>query len=437
MRRVLMMSPHFPPDTTAGAHRVRLLAPHLPAHGWEPVVVTVDPGRYEGRVDPGLLSLVPPGVRVVRSPAWSPRWTRVLGVGDLGLRAFTGLYRTSTALVARERFDAVFITIYPTYPALIGPMLKRRFHVPFVLDYQDPWIGAWGDTVGGGADGAVDWKSRATRWLAGRLEPRAAGAADALTAVSELTYRSVMARYPGITAECATLPIGGEPADFDALRSAAPANTVFDSRDGLCHISYVGTLLPLGVETMRAVLQAVALLKARRPEIYARLRLHYVGTSNQTAGDASERVTPIARALGVADRVSEQPLRVPYLDALRIQVDSQVLLLAGSSERHYTASKIYPALLAKRPLLAVYHHASDAVTTLARVGRTPTIRVVTYDERGADEATERIYAALADLVSSPRYEPGDVDLAALDAFSARAIAGRLAGVLDRVAGAER
>jgi hypothetical protein len=126
---------------------------------------------------------------------------------------------------------------------------------------------------------------------------------------------------------------------------------------------------------------------------------------------------------------------VPYLAALRIQVDSHVLLLAGSSERHYTASKMYPALLAKRPLLAVYHYESDAVTALAGVGRPPTIRVVTYDERGAVEAIECIYAALADLVSSPRYEPGDVDLTALDEFSACAIAGRLAGVLDRVAGA--
>jgi hypothetical protein len=43
MRRVLMVSPHFPPDTTAGSHRVRLLAPHLAARGWEPSVVTVDP----------------------------------------------------------------------------------------------------------------------------------------------------------------------------------------------------------------------------------------------------------------------------------------------------------------------------------------------------------------------------------------------------------
>src|SRR5439155_20636351 len=54
VRRVLMVSPHFPPDTNAATHRVRLLAPHLPARGWEPTVVAVDPRDYEGRLDPAL-----------------------------------------------------------------------------------------------------------------------------------------------------------------------------------------------------------------------------------------------------------------------------------------------------------------------------------------------------------------------------------------------
>ncbi|HVB38358.1 MAG TPA: hypothetical protein VND92_07465, partial [Vicinamibacterales bacterium] len=88
--RILMISPHFPPDTSAGAHRVRLLAPHLPAFGWEPTVVTIDPRDYEGRLDPDLARLVPPGLRVVRCRAWSPRWTRAIGFGDLGLRGWTG-----------------------------------------------------------------------------------------------------------------------------------------------------------------------------------------------------------------------------------------------------------------------------------------------------------------------------------------------------------
>src|SRR5688500_13261678 len=113
MRRVLMVSPHFPPDTSAGTHRVRLLAPHLPAAGWEPTVVTVDPSAYEGALDPDLAALVPASVRVVRTPALSAEMTRKLGLGDLGLRAWSGLKRTCDSLLANEPFDALFITIYP------------------------------------------------------------------------------------------------------------------------------------------------------------------------------------------------------------------------------------------------------------------------------------------------------------------------------------
>src|SRR6185312_4516898 len=122
VRRVLMVSPHFPPDSSAASHRVRLLAPHLPDAGWTPTVLTVHASAYEGRLDPELAALVPPSVRVERADAWPAAITRRAGLGDLGLRAFTGLYRACRSLLARERFDALFITIYPTYPALLGPL---------------------------------------------------------------------------------------------------------------------------------------------------------------------------------------------------------------------------------------------------------------------------------------------------------------------------
>src|SRR5438067_2588507 len=178
MRRLLMISPHFPPDSSAGTHRVRLLAPHLETYGWTPTVLTVAAEDYESRLDPELAALVPASLEVVRSRALPARLTRRLGIGDLGLRALPGLRRTAWDLLRRRRFDAVFITIYPTYPAMLGPMIKRRFKMPFVLDYQDPWVSAWGKDVGGGVGGAVDAKSRSTRAMAERLEPRVLRAAD-------------------------------------------------------------------------------------------------------------------------------------------------------------------------------------------------------------------------------------------------------------------
>ena len=153
-RRVLMVSPHFPPDSSAASHRLRLLAPHMADAGWVPTVVAVEPSAYEGRLDPELALMVPPTLNVVRAPAWSAQWTRKIGIGDLGIRAFHGISRLCRTLLARERFDALFITVYPVYPALLGGPLKRKFNLPFVLDFQDPWIGAWG------ANNARPWKRR-------------------------------------------------------------------------------------------------------------------------------------------------------------------------------------------------------------------------------------------------------------------------------------
>ena len=434
-----MVSPHFPPDSSAAAHRVRLLAPHLPRHGWEPTVLTVDPRAYETRLDPDLARLVPAHLRVLRARAMPARLTRLVGVGDLGLRALPGLRRASAALLRRERFDAVFITTYPTYPALIGPWLKRAFGVPFVLDCQDPWVGAWGRSTGGGADGVPDLKSRLSRALAVRLERRAARAADAVTAVSPLIWEEMRARVPEIAGTpCAAIPLGAEAGDFAALRGRPPRRAYFDPEDGDVHVCSVGTLLPLGIETLRAVLGGVAALRDGRPELYRRLRLHFFGTSNQTAAEAAPRVLPVARALGVADRVTEVAPRVDYLDALAILTRAGAILAMGSSEPHYTASRLYPAVLAARPLLAVYHEASSGAEALRRIARPPAVRLVTYtDAERAPVRAGAIAAALSAVLECPAYDSNAVDVSALEAVSARAMAGELSRVLARVVDGSR
>ncbi len=434
MKRVLIISPHFPPDTSAGTHRIRLLAPHLERYDWSPTIVSVDPQDYETRLDQGLAGLVPDHLRVIRCRALSPRWTRRVGLGDLGLRALPGLRRTCRRLLADEPFDALCITIFPSYPAVLGPSLKRSFQIPFVLDYQDPWVGSWGKTVGGGLNGGADLKSRLTRRLAQFLEPRAVRHADAITAVSEGTYQEIQERNPSTKDTlCAAIPLGGEPADFDYLRQHPRPNRFFDPADGQFHLCYVGTLLPLGFETLRAVLKAVRLLRERRPEIHERFQLHFFGTSNQTDSEAPQRVMPIARELDVADRVTEVAPRIDYLDAVTVQTQASSILMMGSTERHYTASKLYPGLLARRPLLSVYHEASSVVEITRAAVRPPTARVVTYgDQQRAESRVEEIYDELVSLIQDPNYDSRAVDVGKLNEYSARSLAGRLAEVFDQV-----
>jgi len=430
-RRVLMISPHFPPDSSAASHRVRLLAPHLPEAGWEPTVVTLDPSAYEGRLDRDLESLVPGSLRIVRARAWPPGSTRWAGLGDLGLRAFTGLRRTCRTLLTRERFDALFITVYPVYPALLGAGLKAEFRVPFVLDYQDPWVGAWGQSVGGGPGGAPDWKSRASRRLGAWLEPKAVHAADAIVAVSQGTIDGIVERLPAAgRLPHGVIPIGFEPGDFESLRARPPMASHVHA-DGLVHLCYVGTLLPAGFGTLRVVLRARA--RARRDDpAAARLRLHFVGTSNQSRSDAY-RVLPLARDCGVADVVTEVPGRLDYLDALSELTHASGILLLGSSEPHYTASKLYPALLAKRPILALFHEASSVVSILRTAASEPTVRVVAYgDGPPADACVGEVACHLRALAAACAYHAADVALDRVADVSAPQLARQLAAVFDRV-----
>jgi hypothetical protein len=107
--------------------------------------------------------------------------------------------------------------------------------------------------------------------------------------------------------------------------------------------------------------------------------------------------------------------------------------MMGSSESHYTASKLYPGLLARRPILAIYHHDSSVVQVLRRVAKHPTVRLVTYDGvRRAESRIEGIYSELGALMENPVYDMADVDMEGMQEYSANVLARRLAGVFARV-----
>ncbi|MGE3340175.1 MAG: glycosyltransferase [Alphaproteobacteria bacterium] len=435
-RQALLITPHFPPDSSAASHRVRLLAPHLDAFGWVPTVLTLEPDAYEGALDPDLLRLVPDRISVVRAPAWRAAVTRRAGFGDLGLRALTGLRRHARRLLGTGRFEALFITTYPIYPALLGPGLRAAYRVPFVLDVQDPWVGAWGRDVGGGPGGRPDIRSRLARRVAVLMEQYVVRSADAITAVSARTASDMLGRVPSAAPVThAALPLGFEPADLDYVRRHPRPPRHFESSPDAVHLVYVGTVLPTGLVVVRALLAGLARLRRDHPAAGRRIRLHFIGSSNQRLPGQPHRVLPLAAEFGLSDAVHEHPERVDYLDALDAQIRADGLLLLGSTEPHYTPSKAYPAYLSGRPILALYHRESSVVGFLRGCAAA---EVLTYEDRvDPDALAGEVARALDRLVLRARdgAAPPAPDAAA--PWSARAVAAQLARVFDAVAAGGR
>lgn len=424
-RTVIVVSPYFPPSTLAGVHRGRHLAKHLPAAGWKPIVVCVDEAHHEERLDPELADLVPRTVEVLKTGAVPARWTRPLGIGDLGLRGWAPLRRTVWRLLASRPIHAVLITGAPYYPMLMASAIRRRFGVPVVLDFQDPWVSAWG------AAQPARTKAGLSHQLACWLEPNALRHAQFVTSVSETQNAEMAARHAWLDSErMAAIPIGGDPEDFVSLRAGLQGRDYKQRDPAIVRLSYVGTFLPRAAPVLRTLFRSFARLRAAAPALATRIRLDFVGTSTHPNDDATYRVRSIADGEGVADAVCERPARIPYLEALGVLARSDGLLLIGSDEPHYTASKIYPALMSGRPFLSLFHRASSAHAILAAAGGGRALAFATPEELAGLEAP------LADTLRELATEPealGRVDPAAYAPYEASEIARRFANVFDRVA----
>lgn len=363
-RRVLIVSPRFVPSNAPDMHRVRQALPHLREMGWEPTVLAVTPAEVEAPQDPLLARTIPDDVEVIRVGAAPVRWTRMVGVGSLEARSLPYLAAAGQRVLDRGDTDLVFFSTTAMGVTALGPRWHGRFDVPFAVDLQDPWYSRYYAATNVAPPGGR-FKYSVANALAKRLEPYVLRRAAHIVTVSPAYPKALAARYAWFDPQDATvLPFGAAESDFELLRRDPVPNTVFDPDDGFEHWVYVGAAGPIMELSLRALFTALAAYRQREPEAAARLRLHFVGTAYAPAGTARPSVAPIARALGVGDLVAEQTDRVPYFEALQCLLDADALLMPGSDNPGYTASKLYPYILAKKPLLALFHEDSSVIGVL-------------------------------------------------------------------------
>jgi hypothetical protein len=430
MKTVLVIGSDFTPSSMPPALRIRFFVRHLPEFGWKPIVLTADPSHYEQPVDPENERLLPSDLEVITTPALPVALTRKIGIGDIGMRTLWHHWRAIKSLRRTRKIDLIFIPVPPSIPMVLGRMAFDRFRVPYVVDYIDPWVSDYYFTVPK-AQRPKKWIY--IHWMSKKLEPFALRHVGHITGVSKGTTDSVIARYEWLKENDATeIPYGGEPDDFDYLRRNPRINRFFDSNDGCIHLVYVGACIPAMHGALRAVFQALNDGLRSAPAIFSRLRLHFVGTTYAANAADAHQVLPIAREYGLLDLVQESPARAPYLDALQLLFDADAALVLGSDQPHYTASKIFPYILAEKPLLAIFHEQSTVVRILSETGGG---RALTFSaERWAGDLTGSIREWLARLVTDPQSLRPRTNWAAFDRYNTRAMSARLAAAFEKALG---
>ena len=367
MKRVLIISPHFPPINAPDCQRVRMSLPYYRAHGWDPVVLAVHPRHRRDWHDESLLASLPGDVPVHYCDALPLSLTRWFGIHNIGLRCVPFISRAGLKLLAEQHYDLVFFSTTQYLVTPLGPGWQRDTGVPYVIDLQDPWRSDYYERTGA-PQPPGGWKYQFARLTAWLFEERAFRGAAGFMSVSHHYFSELTTRYPWFASRPQTLiPFGGPQADFDYLAAHAAPLPVKLEPAGCIHWVAAGSLNPAFGHALRVLFAGLKRLRDRQPEIAARIRLHFVGTSYAPPDQARLAALPVAEAYGVGDLVTESTQRIGYLDSLRLMQAADGLLLLGSDDLAYSPSKIYPNYMTGRPILALAHHGSllaDLLTQL-------------------------------------------------------------------------
>lgn len=408
---------------------MRQSLPYLREMGWEPTVLAVAPEYCAAPEDPWLVQTVPEDVRVERVRALPLEATSRLGLGSLDVRAFPFLARAGSRLLATGAFDLVYFSTTAFSLMPLGRYWQRRFGVPFVLDIQDPWLSDYYERPGAPEPPGGRFKYSLSKQLARFLEPWTIPSAAHIITVSPSYPVQLRQRYPEVEPERFTvLPFGAPNNDFAALEASPVAQRVFDPGDGRQHWAYVGAAGPIMEFSLRALFLALRAWRDAAPEVVERLVLHFVGTDYAPGARARKSVQPIADACGVGDLVEELPRRISYAEALQCLLDADALLMPGSDSAGYTASKLYPYVLAEKPLLAVFHEESSVVSILRATRAGVVVPFGPADT--AEGVAGRIRTAW--MESGAWAERPATDWAAFEPYTAREMTRRQVEVFDRV-----
>ncbi len=421
MKKILILYPHFPPSNLAGVHRPRLFAQHLPSFGWSPIVLTVHEDYYEELPDHNLEKLLPGALRIEKVKAF--RITKPRLIGDIGLRAFFQLYKRAKQLIQSEEIDFLYIPIPSFYCALLGRWLHSATRIKYGVDYIDPWVHQFP-----GSD-----KLFSRHWLSTRiarfLEPIAIKKAAWITGVAEGYYKDVLVRNPHLLAQSVfgAMPYGGEKTDHDKIKEMNIGSYLFKSKAGKLQLVYAGAMLPRAFEVLEEVFKVIQ----KETTLFENVEFHFIGTGKRVDDPGSYNIKPLAQRYGLWNSiVFEYPQRIPYLSVLAHLDKADAVFILGSTEPHYTPSKVYQGILAGKPVLAVLHEKSSAAKVIeeANAGKVlPFDGLEDIDSIGLHFA--RTFSQFKNYLSG--FNPADVDPVAFNKYSARAVTKQLADLLDQ------
>ncbi|MDY0279837.1 MAG: glycosyl transferase family 1 [Salinivirgaceae bacterium] len=171
-KRVLIITYYWPPSGGVGVHRCLKFAKYLRDFGWEPIIYTADNAQYPYFDETNFIH-IPEGITILKQPIWEPysmfkiasgrkasssmnnpvhvrdkrSWVDNLAIWIRGnffipdARKFwiKPSVKYLSAWLKENPVDAILSDGPPHTNTEIACRLSRKFDIPWLADFQDPW----------------------------------------------------------------------------------------------------------------------------------------------------------------------------------------------------------------------------------------------------------------------------------------------------------
>lgn len=357
LKKILMIAYHFPPLAgSSGIQRTLRFVQHLPALGWQPLVLTASPHAYE-RTSDDLMAEVPASTVVRRAFALDTARHLQIGGRYVGWMArpdrwaswqFDGV-RQGLKLIEEFKPDVIWST-YPIATAhVIAAKLHRKTGIPWVADFRDPMA-------------QDDYPpDLVTRQQYRDIEAQAASHARFCVFTTPGAARMYQQRYPENASRMLVLENGYDEESFVFAAKQPQSGFTVEAGQRPLVMLHSGIVYPSERDPTQ-FFEALGRLQKAGTLSPADLRIRFRAAVHE------DLLESLARSHDVQDFIELCP-PLPYREALAemLAVDALLVMQASNCNAQIPA-KIYEYLRAGKPILGLTDPGGDTAGVLRGAG---------------------------------------------------------------------
>jgi glycosyltransferase involved in cell wall biosynthesis len=345
MKKVLILTYHFPPEGGAGIQRVLKFVKYLPEFGYEPFVLTTTPNAKLS--DYSLIEEIE-GSHVYRTSNIGDRipydlkniFSNYLQPDKKILWKFTAV-RRAIDIVRKNKINLIMSTSPPHSIHFIARKVAKECQLPWVADFRDEWT----------SDSNPNHSKHFQKNV--NLEKEILSSADYVTTITS----SARKHFEKLTDKVMLIYNGYDPEDFRNLDGIDTENT-FEERK--LNILYAGHFTPKS-SPIKLFKELEGIL-ASDDAVGNDINLVVVGDQKSNAKRLND-YSLLSKHVKLMDYV-------PHDFCLRLMQKSDALLLLSTNERglDILTGKLFEYLYSGKPILAIERYESELDVILEAYG---------------------------------------------------------------------